>query len=206
MRERKNRAPSWKNSHSCLLKNIKVKGLRAAYSTGDQNVDKYSEKLAGGMSQVRVHTKRMFPLDHMKCEACTYRMTGWNNADAKMKNPGAVVRLFERSRVGWRKVATGAAALLALAMGYHVVFGQNGLTAYQQKRQDTQSLDRQMRSLQKENEQLKGHVERLKSDPNAIEHQAREELHYTRPGEVIYTLPANSGSPAIAAEPSGAKQ
>jgi cell division protein FtsB len=96
--------------------------------------------------------------------------------------------------VGWRKVATGAAALLALAMGYHVIFGQNGITAYQQKRQDAQSLDRQLHSLQKENDQLKGHVDRLKSDPNAIEHQAREELHYTRPGEVIYTLPASTGA------------
>jgi cell division protein FtsB len=75
-------------------------------------------------------------------------------------------------------------------MGVHVVFGQNGLTVYQQKRQDSQMLQSQLRSLQRENELLKGHVERLQSDPNAIEHQAREELHYTRPGEVIYTLPA----------------
>jgi cell division protein FtsB len=99
------------------------------------------------------------------------------------------MRWYERAQVGWRKVATGAAAVLALAMGYHVIFGQNGLTAYQQKRQDAQGLELQLRSLQKENEQLKGHVGRLQSDPNAIEHQAREELHYTRPGEVIYTLP-----------------
>jgi cell division protein FtsB len=75
-------------------------------------------------------------------------------------------------------------------MGCHVIFGQNGLTAYQQKRQEAQSLQSQLRSLQHENELLKGHVERLQSDPNAIEHQAREELHYTRAGEVIYTLPA----------------
>ena len=75
-------------------------------------------------------------------------------------------------------------------MGYHVIFGQNGLTAYQQKRQDSQTLDNQLHSLQRENDLLKGHVDRLQSDPNAIEHQAREELHYTRPGEVIYTLPA----------------
>jgi cell division protein FtsB len=75
-------------------------------------------------------------------------------------------------------------------MGYHVIFGQNGLTAYQQKRQDAQALDKQLHSLQRENDLLKGHVDRLQSDPNAIEHQAREELHYTRPGEVIYTLPA----------------
>src|SRR5271154_1332566 len=116
-------------------------------------------------------------------------MTRSSKARTEVKRPGSIVRLYERSQVGWRKVATGAAALLALAMGYHVIFGQNGLTAYQQKRQDAQSLDHQMHSLQKENEQLKGHVDRLQNDPNAIEHQAREELHYTRPGEVIYTLP-----------------
>jgi cell division protein FtsB len=100
------------------------------------------------------------------------------------------VRLYRRAHTGWRKVATGAAAALALAMAYHVVFGQNGLIVYQQKRQDAQTLDIQLHSLQRENDLMKGHVERLQSDPNAIEHQAREELHYTRPGEVIYTLPA----------------
>jgi cell division protein FtsB len=114
------------------------------------------------------------------------------------------MRLYERSHVGWRKVATGVAALLALAMGYHVIFGQNGLTVYQQKRQDAQTLDRQLHSLQRENDVLKGHVDRLQNDSNAIEHQAREELHYTRPGEVIYTLPASSSS--TPSEPVPAKQ
>jgi cell division protein FtsB len=133
-------------------------------------------------------------------------MTRSSKARTVTKQSGAVVRLYERGRVGWRKVATGAAALLALAMGYHVIFGQNGLTAYQQKRQDAQTLDRQLHSLQRENDQLKGHVDRLQNDPNAIEHQAREELHYTRPGEVIYTLPASAGSSGIPSEPVPAKQ
>jgi cell division protein FtsB len=93
-------------------------------------------------------------------------------------------------RIGWRKLATVTAAGLAVSMGYHVVFGQNGLTAYQHKRQDSRELEMQSRSLSRENELLKGHITRLESDPDAIEHQAREELHYTRPGEVIYTLPA----------------
>jgi cell division protein FtsB len=116
-----------------------------------------------------------------------------------LKDPrpfGAFIRMFERLRLGWRKLATGAAAVLALAMGYHVIFGQNGLTAYEQKRQETQALDSQLHSLQRENDLLKGHVDRLQSDPNAIEHQAREELHYTRPGEVIYTLPVTPPRPA----------
>jgi len=90
-----------------------------------------------------------------------------------------------------RKVATGAAAVLALGVGYHVIFGANGLTVYEQKRQETHALNAQLQELQRENDLLKGHVGRLENDPNAIEHQAREELHYTRPGEVIYALPSS---------------
>ena len=115
------------------------------------------------------------------------------------------MRLYERSQIGWRKVATCAAALLALGLGYHVIFGQNGLTAYQQKRLDAQSLGRQLNSLERENEALKGHVDRLQHDPNSIEHQAREELHYTRPGEVIYTLPASVSPSGNTVEPTSTK-
>jgi cell division protein FtsB len=88
-----------------------------------------------------------------------------------------------------RRFATVAAAALSVAVGYHVVFGQNGLTAYEKKKADALALSQQLRMLTDENEALRGHVERLQSDPGAIEHQAREELHYTRPGEVIVTLP-----------------
>lgn len=130
-------------------------------------------------------------------ELCTkLEMTRTGTTQAKGKQTSLLARLYERSHSRWRKVATGAAALLAVGLGYHVVFGQNGITVYQQKRQETQSLDRQLQSLQRENELLKEHVERLQNDPNAIEHQAREELHYTRPGEVIYTLPPKAAKAA----------
>ena len=89
-----------------------------------------------------------------------------------------------------RKAATVAAGALAAAMAYGVVFGHNGLTAFAKKREEARSLQKQAQELQTENERLSGHVERLQNDPGAIEHQAREELHYTRAGEVIYTIPA----------------
>lgn len=94
-----------------------------------------------------------------------------------------------------RKAATLAVGALAVVMGYHVVFGHNGLTAFQQKREDAHALQVQAKALQLENDRLDGHVERLQNDPGAIEHQAREELHYTRSGEVIYTLPNDPASP-----------
>lgn len=98
--------------------------------------------------------------------------------------------LFGRVSMERRKAATAVAAAFALAVAYHVVLGTNGLKGYEQKRQLKYQLTQQMQDLQRENDLLTEHVGRLQSDPNAIEHQAREELHYTRPGEVIYTLPS----------------
>ena len=140
---------------------------------------------------VRFRNKSVFHLTALVAEFVL--KDNLNSSTTVRKEKGqlsCLQRIFVQTQLSWRKVATGAAAVLALAMGYHVIFGQNGLTAYQQKRQDAQALDNQLHSLQRENDLLKGHVDRLQSDPNAIEHQAREELHYTRPGEVIYTLPA----------------
>ena len=103
-----------------------------------------------------------------------------------------------RTYVGRRKLAIAAVALLTMVVGYHVVFGHNGLTVYEKKQSEERQLETQLHALQLENEQLKSHVDRLASDPNAIEHQAREELHYTRPGEVIYTLPNTPASDGAA--------
>jgi cell division protein FtsB len=88
-----------------------------------------------------------------------------------------------------RKAATVAAAVLALGVGYHVICGANGLTVYERKRQETQALNQEIQQLQRENDALTSHVTRLQTEPSAIEQQAREQLRYTRPGEVIYTLP-----------------
>jgi cell division protein FtsB len=87
-----------------------------------------------------------------------------------------------------RRIATGFAVLLAVFFAYHVVFGRNGVNSYEQKRSQDRELHQQIDALQQENDRLKDHVTRLKSDPDSIEYEAREKLHYARPGEVIYTL------------------
>ena len=104
----------------------------------------------------------------------------------------AGVRLLRHPLLGWRRVATVVGGGLALSLAYHVVFGQNGLTSFEHKRQETRELAAEQQRLVVENDFYRGHVARLKTDPDAIEHQAREELHYTRPGEVIYTMPATA--------------
>lgn len=95
----------------------------------------------------------------------------------------------------WRRRAgTVAAGALATAMAYGVVFGHNGLTAFARKRAEAKTLDLQTQQLEQENERLRGHVERLQSDPDEIEHEARANLRYTRPDEVIITVPVTTAS------------
>lgn len=113
----------------------------------------------------------------------------------KHKNPkrfgvvAAISATRRRLHDSRRKLATLGAGALVVVMGYGVVFGHNGVTAFLYKRQEARDLQQQMQQLQTENARLHDHVDQLQSDPAAIEHQAREELHYTRAGEVIYTLP-----------------
>ena len=86
------------------------------------------------------------------------------------------------------RLATALAIGLALVCGWHAIFGQNGITAYAQKRSEDRALKNQIQKLSDENAKLKDHVDHLQSDPDTIEMEARQRLHYTRSGEVIYTL------------------
>jgi cell division protein FtsB len=91
-----------------------------------------------------------------------------------------------------RRIGTVAAVLFALFLAWHVVNGRNGLTSWQQKRAEDKALALEIEQLTAENARLSQHVDRLKSDPGAIEHEARERLHYARPNEIIYALPQSS--------------
>ncbi|HET7347360.1 MAG TPA: septum formation initiator family protein [Acidobacteriaceae bacterium] len=86
-----------------------------------------------------------------------------------------------------RRIATGGVVLGALFFGYHAFFGVNGVNSYQQKRTEGRAIEKRIADLQQQNGKLQQKVNELKSDPDAIEHEARERLHYARPGEVIWS-------------------
>ena len=77
-------------------------------------------------------------------------------------------------------------------LGLHVIFGANGMVVYQQKRSEYGSLQVELKQLQQENDRYMHEIQALKSDPQAIEKEAREQLRYARPGEVVYVVPAES--------------
>jgi cell division protein FtsB len=91
---------------------------------------------------------------------------------------------------GWRPAGTMVAVALTLAFAWSVFNGRHGLSFWYQKRTEDKRLKLEIQELEQRNTHLRDHIQRLKSDPAAIEHEARERLHYAKPGEVIYTLPA----------------
>jgi cell division protein FtsB len=81
------------------------------------------------------------------------------------------------------------AIALALLLTWHVVNGKNGVTVWQKKRVEDKQLRREIDDLERENARLRDRIGKLTNSPDAIEHEAREKLHYAKPGEVIYALP-----------------
>ncbi len=105
----------------------------------------------------------------------------------------------------WRRVATVAVCVLAAWLAFRMVSGPNGWMAYQKKRQEYRQLQQQVQQMQKENAELAERVKALKNDPKAIEREAREQLRYAKPGEVVYVLPEQK-TPVVHPPSSGVAQ
>lgn len=104
--------------------------------------------------------------------------------------------LLERTFSLRRRLATIAVSLLAMWLFLHVMLGANGMVIYRAKRAEYQGLQKQIQQLQSESANYSEQIRQLKSDPQRIEKEAREQFHYARPGEVVYVAP---DPPAVSA-------
>jgi cell division protein FtsB len=90
-----------------------------------------------------------------------------------------------------------ALLLVCVALVVHEIYGEHGYLALRREKSDYDTLQREVRRLQEENQQLEKRIEALKSDPKAIERIARDQMHMARPGERIYTLPEKDTDPKL---------
>jgi cell division protein FtsB len=95
-----------------------------------------------------------------------------------------------------RRIATIAVALLAVSLFVHVMFGANGMVVYKQKRAEYEALQKQINQVQQDNDRYTQQIQGLKTDQKAIEKEAREQLGYAKPGEVVY-VPTPPVKPAV---------
>lgn len=105
-----------------------------------------------------------------------------------------------------RILATLCIGLLAASIGYKVVFGANGMKVWQSKRAEVQQLEQELGRKKAEQEQLERHVQALqRGDPSVIEKEAREQLGYVKPGEVVLfeqrSSPVRRQAPTVSEPP-----
>jgi len=91
-----------------------------------------------------------------------------------------------------RRVATVGIGVLTALLGWHVVFGANGIFPYEHKRAEYRSVQSEIENLQQENDRLQSEIKSLRSDPKTIEREAREQLRYARPGEKVFMYPSQN--------------
>jgi cell division protein FtsB len=85
-----------------------------------------------------------------------------------------------------RVLATLCIAALAVFLSYRVVFGANGMKVWQSKRAEVERLENEIERKKLEHDELQHHVDGLqRGDPSVIEKEAREQLGYVKPGEVV---------------------
>jgi len=120
------------------------------------------------------------------------------DVSGEQKQTGLVERAAQVLYRMRRRIATAAVIVAALVFGYHAIFGENGLSVYQQRRAEDRAVQKRIAELRQENARLAQHVKALRTDPDAIEREARDRLHYARPGEVIWTEDGPQGNPAPA--------
>ncbi len=113
-------------------------------------------------------------------QAEAWRSAGW-------RKPAPCAARFMRAAGDWRPAGF---LVVTLWLFLHVMFGANGMVVYRSKRAEYQRLQAEMDRLQKENDLYTQQIRALQNDPKAIEKEAREQLHYTRPGEVVYVDPS----------------
>jgi cell division protein FtsB len=105
-------------------------------------------------------------------------------------------RDFLRRNLSWF-IAAGLALLLL-----QDVFGNHGVLAMRRSQQEAREVQRRINQMNEENRQLEERVKALKTDPQAIERIAREEMGLARPGEYIFKLPPKAADGSTAASPS----
>jgi cell division protein FtsL len=103
-----------------------------------------------------------------------------------MSEPALRRPIARLTRPGWIVVV----ALLLLSVV--AVFGDNGVLALRRLRGEVDTLVREVRSLEAENERLSRQISELQEDPAVIERIAREELGLVRPGEKVLRFPRSA--------------
>ncbi|HKQ85336.1 MAG TPA: septum formation initiator family protein [Candidatus Acidoferrales bacterium] len=106
-------------------------------------------------------------------------------------------------------LSANATLLLAAGMALLLisdVFGTHGVLAMRRSQKQAAEIQKRIEQLNQQNQQLEAKVKALKTDPEAVERIAREEMGLAKPGEYIFKIaPSANGNSATSQGAAGSK-
>jgi cell division protein FtsB len=87
-----------------------------------------------------------------------------------------------------RRQVVWAALVVALVMAVGSAVAEGGFRRYWRLKRDVETLEARNARLLQDNARLRREVNALRDDVRALERVAREELGYTRPGDLVFDL------------------
>ena len=99
------------------------------------------------------------------------------------------------------KIVVMLSSVLTIVFLISFFFSEQGMSELQRSRRHVQDLHDQVARLETENKRLQAEIESLKKSTFAVERIAREDLGMSKPGEVVYMLPAKPGVEARGRSP-----
>ena len=87
------------------------------------------------------------------------------------------------------KGVTAGAALFVLLLLIPAVWGSRGLLHLRRLQEQQRELEATAIRLQQQNDDLRTHLRRLRSDDRYLERVVRQRLGWVKPGEILYRLP-----------------
>jgi cell division protein FtsB len=88
------------------------------------------------------------------------------------------------------KIVVMLSSVLTIVFLVSFFFSEQGMSELQRSRLRVQNLQSEVTRLEAENKRLQQEIESLKKSTFAVERIAREDLGMSKPGEVVYMLPA----------------
>ena len=113
-------------------------------------------------------------------------------------SPEAVRRLLRR-----RRVVVTVLGVIFLGSTSAAIFADRGYLDVRARHHQLTQLQAAVADQQERVIALKREVDRLKTDPAAVERIAREKLGYVLPGEITLVLPSEPGASRVLEAPSG---
>ena len=79
-------------------------------------------------------------------------------------------------------------AVVSLALGVSLIGAHRGASDLLELQEEQSVLEQKIVRLQRGNDELRRHLERMKTDASYLERVVRQRLGWIRPGEIVYRV------------------